>query len=90
MLLGHSEQLQLHHILSQVTEGADGWGGEVGWIDQEKVRRLCPAAADDTLIFVCGTPPMYEALCGARGEPGLAEGTVLQALGFADEHVFTF
>ena len=38
--------------------------------------------SDDTLLFVCGLPPMYQALCGPLTEKELADGSVLQKLGY--------
>ena len=33
-------------------------------------------------IFVCGLPIMYKLWCGDRAEPELAEGTLLDKLGY--------
>ena len=43
-------------------------------------RRHAPA--DDTMVFVCGLPPMYAALCGPRTEKELKEGSTLHKLGY--------
>lgn len=56
----HPKQLKLTHILSAADAAPEGM--ELGHIDEEKIARLCPPPADDTLVFVCGVPPMYEAL----------------------------
>jgi cytochrome-b5 reductase len=84
----HPAQLKLHYVLSD--EAAEGWTGEVGLVDQEKIERLCPGPAADTLVFVCGVPPMYETLCGPRGEAELPDGTVLKTLGYTQEMVSKF
>ena len=84
----HPAQLKLHYILS--ADAPEGWAGESGFIDEEKIARLCPGPADDTLVFVCGVPPMYEALCGPRGEAELPDGTVLKKLGCTQEMVSKF
>ena len=34
-----------------------------GWIDKAKIQKYCFPPAEDTLLFVCGLPPMYDALC---------------------------
>ena len=84
----HPAQLKLHYVLSDETP--EGWAGEVGHVDQEKIERLCPGPKADTLVFVCGVPPMYEALCGPRGEAELPDGTVLKELGYTKEMVYKF
>ena len=78
------ERLTVVHTLS----GEEKEGFENGWIDQEKIERLAPPPAEDGShkVFVCGLPAMYEALCGARGEP-LADGSVLAALGHSASNV---
>jgi cytochrome-b5 reductase len=65
-------------------------GSEGGWIDSDKIAKYVPAPSADTSIFVCGLPQMYAALCGPRDEPEVAEGTVLDALGYTAEHVEKF
>lgn len=66
------------------------YAGEVGRVDEEKIGRLCSPPAADTLVFVCGVPAMYEALCGPRGEAALKDGSVLKKLGYTQEMVFKF
>ena len=41
----------------------------------------------ETLVFVCGLPALYEVLCGPRTEKELAEGSVLQQLGYTSDMV---
>ena len=49
------------------------------------VQKYCFPPAEDTLLFVCGLPPMYNALCGPRTEKELKEGTVLHSLGYTTD-----
>lgn len=88
----HPAQLKLHHILGATAEdpAPEGWTGEVGWIDEDKIRRLCPAPGPDTLVFVCGVPALYTSLCGPRGDTSLPEDTVLAKLGYSPSMVFKF
>jgi cytochrome-b5 reductase len=88
----HPAQLKLHHILGAAPgdPAPEGWTGEVGWIDEEKIKRLCAAPAADTLVFVCGVPALYTALCGPRGDKSLPEDTVLAKLGYTAEMVSKF
>lgn len=58
-----------------------------GWIDEAKIQKYAFPPADDTLVFVCGLPPMYNILCGPRNEKELKEGSVLPKLGYTKEMV---
>ena len=62
---------------------APTYTAETGWIDEAKIRAYAHPPSEDTLVFVCGLPGMYAALCGPRTEKELAEGTVLQKLGYS-------
>ena len=59
----------------------------LGWIDKAKILKYCFPPAEDTLLFVCGLPPMYEALCGPRTEKAIKEGSVLHQLGYTADMV---
>lgn len=85
-------QLKVHHILGAAAgdSAPEGWKGEVGWIDAEKIKRLCAAPAADTLVFVCGVPAMYVALCGGRGEKEVPADSVLATLGYTADMVYKF
>jgi cytochrome-b5 reductase len=43
---------------------------------------------DDVIIFVCGPPPMYNALCGSRDTPELSG--VLKEMGYSSKQVYKF
>jgi len=60
---------------------------ETGWIDKAKIQKYCFPPAEDTLLFVCGLPPMYDMLCGPRTEMEIKEGSVLQQLGYTADMV---
>jgi len=40
-----------------------GWKYSVGFINEEMVRDHLPKPADDTMIFMCGPPPMLKFAC---------------------------
>jgi cytochrome-b5 reductase len=88
----HPDRFKLTHVIGGApeAEASKGWEGEVGWIDGPKIEKHCAKPAPDTLVFVCGVPAMYDALCGPRGEKTLPEGSVLQQLGYTQEMVFKF
>ena len=47
-----------------------------------------PRPEEDALIFVCGPPAFYDALCGPRTEEGLSG--LLAEMGYAAEQVVKF
>lgn len=65
----------------------DTYTAETGWVDADKVAKYASPPADDTLVFVCGLPQMYDSLCGPRNESDLKEGSVLHALGYSSASV---
>jgi len=88
-------RLKLVHVIGTRPDdpAPAGWAdtpeytAETGWIDKAKIQKYCFPPAEDTLLFVCGLPPMYEALCGPRTEKELKEGSVLQQLGYTTSMV---
>ena len=75
------------HVLSAEPE-ASGWTGERGFVSRELVEKHMPKPGEDCVVMVCGPPPMYEALCGARGEEELTG--LLAELGYQREQVVKF
>eukprot|EP00658_Telonema_sp_P-2_P055115 TRINITY_DN43824_c0_g1_i3.p1 TRINITY_DN43824_c0_g1~~TRINITY_DN43824_c0_g1_i3.p1 ORF type:complete len:199 (+),score=49.04 TRINITY_DN43824_c0_g1_i3:143-739(+) len=81
-----NQQLKVVHVLS---EESAGWAGRTGFIGKDLiVENLGDRACSDTQVWVCGPPPMYDALCGPRSEVAL-EG-VLADLGYQPEQVYKF
>ena len=52
----------------------------VGFVDEEMLRAHLPPAGPDTLILLCGPPPMIEYACLPA----------LKALGHAPENILVF
>jgi len=93
MAKAHPERLTVVHVVGTAPTDPPpaGWDKVAqavgGWIDEAKIKQHAAPPAQDSLLFVCGLPPMYAALCGPRNEPALAEGSVLQKLGYSDAMV---
>jgi len=64
-----------------------GWTGELGWVDEDKVKTHCFAPAPDVLTLVCGVPGLYDVMCGPRTEPEVKAGSVLDKLGYTMDMV---
>ena len=87
----HAHRFKLVHVVGHGKDDSpEGWDGEKGWIDEEKVRRYAFPPAADTNVFVCGLPAMYDVLCGPRGEAEVLAGTVLHRIGYRTEMVTKF
>ena len=69
----YSDKLQVVHVL--------------GHVDMDILQRYAPVTAE-TLVLVCGPPPMYESLCGPRDDSELSG--ILSTLGYAKEQVYKF
>ena len=85
------DRLRITHVLSDAPPPAaaeSSWSGERGFITSELIRTHVPPPAENPLVMVCGPPPMYDALCGARDESALT-GT-LAALGYDASQVVKF
>ena len=95
--LQYSSKFKVVHILSDETkpeeEKKDETSSEFeyGYIDQPLMERQVlgdDASKDDIMVFVCGPPPMYNALCGPRDKKELTG--LLATMGFTAEQVYKF
>ena len=73
-------QFRVHYTLDRPpTDGS--WKHSTGFVNVEMCRDHLPKATDpNTMVFLCGPPPMIKFACG----PALKE------LDFAEEQTFTF
>merc|ERR1712183_294154 len=83
----YPDRLSVTHVMSNEPEGSS-WDGERGFINNELIAKHFPGSDEDLNIFVCGPPPMYNALCGAREEAELTG--VLAEMGYVKEQVTKF
>lgn len=81
------EQLDVTYVLSNEPPSSS-WKGPRGFINRELCLKHLPPPSSDCLIFVCGPPPMYDALCGPRGEKEVKG--LLAELGYKAEQVYKF
>ena len=51
---------------------------------------MCRLIEFCALVFVCGVPAMYDALCGPRGEKELPPDSALATLGYTADMIFKF
>lgn len=75
-------RLRVVHVLS---DPEDDWEGERGRIDAEKLERYCQGQFAGRAFYVCGPPPMIEAVDAALRGFGVPEGMIhLEIFSFID------
>eukprot|EP00536_Pseudo-nitzschia_multiseries_P007305 jgi/Psemu1/304841/fgenesh1_kg.170_\ len=88
----YPDQLKVVHVLSDEVSGRSEWKGRTGYITREVIEKEAegygPECGDDVIVFVCGPPPMYSALCGPRGEDEVKG--LLADMGYKKEQVYKF
>lgn len=65
---GGTPRLKVAHVLGDAKEG---WQGEKGYIDAEKIKRLCVDACGKA-FYLCGPPPMMMKIRGTLRGLGVA------------------
>ncbi|POS88068.1 hypothetical protein EPUL_000561 [Erysiphe pulchra] len=70
------------------------WSGEKGYISKNLLKTVLPEPKEENIkIFVCGPPPMYKAISGAKvsaSDQGELDGSILEQLGYSKDQVFKF
>jgi len=87
----HPRQFQAYYVLSNPPAG---WEGGAGYISKDILKTLLPEPknGDKVKVFVCGPPPMYDAISGKKESPkdqGELKGH-LKALGYDKDQVYKF
>ena len=82
---------QVHYVLDKAPAG---WKGGAGYLTPDMLKKYLPSPAPGNMIYVCGPPPMYQAVCGPKkqGTPGM-QGELsgfLADMGYKQEQVFKF
>jgi cytochrome-b5 reductase len=65
-------------------------GAELGWVNEDKLRRHAFPPVADTRVFVCGLPGVYDKLCGPRLSRSLEANSALDNLGYDATLVIKF
>jgi cytochrome-b5 reductase len=82
----YPDKFTLIDVLSEEPEGSD-WKGARGFPDKDLLAKYLPKPdEEDIQIFVCGPPPMYKALSGAKKDKELSG--LLEEMGFTMEQVY--
>lgn len=86
----HPDRFKVVYALDNAPEN---WNGVTGYVTKEVVKEHLPAAdQEDTIIFVCGPPPMVNSISGPKADKvdqGELKG-ILKELGYTEKNVFKF
>lgn len=83
----YPDRLSVTHVLSNEPENSS-WKGDRGFINKDLIEKHFPGPDADTNVFVCGPPPMYNALCGPREEEEVSG--VLAEMGYSKDQITKF
>lgn len=84
----YKDRLEVVHILSDEPTENSTWTGLRGFINPTYIEKYIPPPSENPLIFICGPPPMYNALSGPREEKEVTG--ILGTMGYQTEHVYKF
>ena len=85
------DRFSVHYVLNNPP--AQGWEGYVGYFSEEIALKHCPKpGTDGGQVFVCGPPPMMEAISGDK-MPDKSQGELkglLKKMGYKESEVYKF
>lgn len=84
----YPDKFTLVDVLSDEPKDSD-WKGARGYPTKEMIAKHFPGPEEEDIqIFICGPPPMYNALTGPREDKEL--GGLLKEMGYKAEQVYKF
>jgi cytochrome-b5 reductase len=84
----YPDRFTLVDVLSDEAKDSD-WTGERGHPSKELIAKYMPGPEEEDIqIFICGPPPMYNALTGPREDKELSG--LLKEMGYKTEQVYKF
>ena len=94
----HPDKFAVYYVVDKAPSKyfwQSAWTGGVGYVTKEMLAEKMPPPSDKSMVFVCGPPPMYKAICGPKGtkEDPKAQGELdglLKDMGYTSAGVFKF
>ncbi|KAI9254279.1 hypothetical protein BY458DRAFT_442760 [Sporodiniella umbellata] len=84
----YPDRFKVHYV---VKEASEGWKGHQGYVTEGLIQKVFHAPeAESAMVFVCGPPPMMEAISGDKN-PDKSQGELrgyLKSLGFPSQRVY--
>ena len=89
----HPDKFSVYYVVDK--SESPKWSGGVGYCTKEMLSAKLPPPTDKSMVYVCGPPPMYKAVCGPKGTPEDPKaqgelGGLLNELGYTSQGVFKF
>ena len=81
----------VYYMVDKVPKG-ERWSGGEGYVTKDVLSAHMPKPGKDSLILVCGPPPMMKIISGAKVSPkeqGPLEG-LLKTMGYTESQVFKY
>jgi cytochrome-b5 reductase len=85
-------RLSVRYLVEKPSLGGIFWKGGVGRVTKEELARELPSPGSGGKVFVCGPPPMMNAVSGDKA-PDKSQGELvgmLKEMGYKAEEVFKF
>jgi len=94
----HPDRLSVYYVVDKAPTRSflqKPWAGGVGYVTEDMLKTQLPPPSAESMVYVCGPPGMYKAVCGAKGtkEDPKAQGELdglLKGLGYTSANVFKF
>lgn len=86
----HPEQVEITYFVDKDPSGK--FDGSVGYINKDFLAKNAPGPKENTVVFVCGPPPLMETISGQKKSP-MDQGELtgaLKELGYSQDQVFKF
>eukprot|EP00440_Ansanella_granifera_P073595 gb/GFBE01079861.1/.p1 GENE.gb/GFBE01079861.1/~~gb/GFBE01079861.1/.p1 ORF type:complete len:296 (+),score=58.96 gb/GFBE01079861.1/:1-888(+) len=85
------DRLKVIHMLSEAADDTT-WHGVTGFITRELLEQHAPPPSEDSMVMVCGPPPMYNVLIGGVVViDGLKQlNGMLRDMGYSSDQVYIF
>jgi len=79
---GSHPALRVVHVLSRAGEG---WSGETGHVDREKIEKFCGGDLKGKAFYVCGPPPLLKSVIDGLREGGVEDRSIrMEIFSFLD------
>lgn len=66
LALKHPKQFKLHYTLDDPPKGKGAWSGSTGFITADMIAAHLPPPGPNTVVLMCGPPPMVQYACKAN------------------------
>ena len=89
----HPDRFSVYYVVDKAA--SPRWQGGVGYVTKDMLAAKLPPPSESSMLYVCGPPLMYKAVCGSKGTPEDPKaqgefGGLLSEMGYKKERVIKF